>query len=240
MFARNYGDLIFSTYEKPKHYDYIPEVYKLRWDQPEKFLPDYLINSFNQKLYNNFLHRECFNSCITNSNSLTSEEQTCYKNCQSKHLYSMGIFKDVLMTRRKWRGFRNYINIKEYSRVPEEMGTDAPTDPIMRQQYLKYNRYQKDKEAKYGLSKIFDGDKFKVEAKNIFDFYLEGRYTTDSNIDKEKRKDFYNEYKELTEVYGDKVHELLKGKIDLKDWKNIPGEDFVPEDAGEVAGGDAE
>jgi hypothetical protein len=240
MFARKHADVIFSTYEKPKHYDYIPETFKLRWDQPEKFLPDYLINTFNQKLFNNFLHRECFNSCVTNSNSLTDEEQACYKNCQSKHLYSMGVFKDILMTRRKWRGFRNYINIKEYSRTPEEMGTDAPTDPLRRKEYLKYNQWVKDKDAKYGLPKLFDNDKFNVEAKNIFDFYLEGRYTTDSNVDKDKRKDFYNEYKELTEVYGDKVNELLKGKINLKDWKNIPGEDFAPEDANDVAGGDAE
>jgi hypothetical protein len=125
------------------------------------------------------------------------------------------------------------------------MGTDAPTEPISRQMFLRYNRFQKDREMLIGIPQLFDNDKFKVEAKNIFDFYLEGRYTTDSNIDKEKRKDFYNEYKELTEVYGDKVQELIKEKINLKDWKNIPGEDFVPEDTidaagGDVTGGDAE
>ena len=133
--------IVFSTYEKPKSYDFIPETFKLNWDQPEKFLPDHMIESFNQRIFNNFLHRECFNSCITNSSSLVQSEIDCYNNCRNKHLYSVGIFRDILMTRRKWKGFKNYINIREYSREPEEMGTDIPTEPMKRQNYLNYKEW---------------------------------------------------------------------------------------------------
>ena len=58
---------------------------------------------------------------------------------------------------------------------------------------LQYNKWIKDKEAKFGIPKLFDND-IKVQARNIFDFYLEGRYTTDSNIHKEKRNEFREKY----------------------------------------------
>jgi hypothetical protein len=224
--------VVFSTYEKPTHHDYIPDVYKLRWDQADKFLPDYMIGTFNQRMFNNFLHRECFNSCITKGEKLSSDEQVCYNNCRNKHLYSMGIFKDILMTNRKWKGFRNFINIREYSRTPDEMATNIPTDTIRRQDYLNWKDYHKNFHARHGLLDIF-GYKKSSES-NIFDYYLEGRFTNDSvtgqEFDQKSRKDRYNEYKELSEKFGEKVQELLKGK--KKTWAGIPGEDFVPEEEG--------
>jgi hypothetical protein len=238
MFANE--RFIFTTYDKPTHHDYIPDVYKLRWDQPEKFLPDYLIETFNQRMFNNFLHRECFNSCVTKSISLTNGETNCYNNCRDKHLYSMGIFKDVLMAQRKWKGFRNFINLKEYSRTPEEMATNVPTDPERRKQYLEYKEYHKNLKVQTWSKELF-GDSKQPE-KNIFDYYLDGRFTKDSltgqEFEERSRKDRYNEYKELSEKYGEKVLDLLKGK--KRSWEGIPGEDFVPEDedSGSAAGGE--
>jgi hypothetical protein len=231
MYAKE--KVILSTYEKPTHHDYIPETYKLRWDQPEKFLPDYMIGTFNQRMFNNFLHRECFNSCVNRGTSLSQDEKTCYSNCRSKHLYSMGLFKDILMTQRKWKGFRNFINLKEYSRVPDEMGTNVPTDLRRRKDFLEWKDYHKHYNVRHGLREIF-GYK-KPEEQNIFDYYLEGRFTKDSltgqEFDENSRKDRYNEYKELSEKFGEKVHDMLKGRK-TKGWVGIPGEDFVPEEEG--------
>jgi hypothetical protein len=222
--------LIFSTYDKPTFHAYIPDSYKLRWDQPEKFLPDYMIGTFNQRMFNNFLHRECFNSCVTKSATLSQPEASCYNNCRSKHLYSMGLFKDILMTQRKWKGFRNFINLKEYSRSADEIGTNIPTDPLRKKEYLAYKEYHKNLPARSGIEQLFGYAPQKE--KNIFEYYLDGRFPKDSKtgqeFEEQNRRDRYTEYKELCEKYGEKVQEMLKGK--KKSWEGIPGEDYVPEE----------
>ena len=48
----------FRTFEKPKHYDYIPESYKMKWEDPHKFIPYNMTSHFNQRMFINFIHRE--------------------------------------------------------------------------------------------------------------------------------------------------------------------------------------
>lgn len=228
----NAHDIYFTTYEAPKTYSYIPESYKLVWPEHDKFLPSVMEKSFNQKMHYNFLHRECFNSCVTDSSSLSKTELNCYKNCQSKHSYSMGTFKSILLAKRKWKGFLNFVNVKEYSRRPEEMTTGIPTDPMMNLAYYKAVEELKDINLKSGIIDLFGGSN--VETKNIFDMYLEGRLAQNSQAEKEhlkeKRKDIYNEYQELNDKYGDKIQELLKKRVNLKNWRGIPGDDWEPEE----------
>ena len=89
----NFPKVFFTTFDKPKYYDYIPESYKLNWEDPHKFIPDRMVSDFNQKLFINFIHRECFNSCINSSSSLSETERQCYNNCQNKHLSSLATFR---------------------------------------------------------------------------------------------------------------------------------------------------
>ena len=226
--------LFYQTFEKPKTYDYIPESFKLIWEDPHKFIPDKMLNHFNEKMFINFIHRECFNSCLTKTSSLTENEINCYKNCQNKHLMSIGTFKEALMSRRKWRGWKNYVSLKEYSRTPEEMATDFPTDPILRGEFLKHKDLQFEAKQKTGLRELFAARKEPEKNISIVDLYFKGRFPSDSKVAKEKlanrRKDIYNEYLELNEKYGDRINELLKKKVNMADWKDVPGDNWVPDE----------
>jgi hypothetical protein len=53
-----YPKIYFSTFEAPKHYDYIPETFKLNWEDPHKFIPDRMLPHFHKKMFLNYLHRE--------------------------------------------------------------------------------------------------------------------------------------------------------------------------------------
>lgn len=229
-----YPRLFSRTYEKPKSYDYIPESFKLIWEDPHKFIPDKVLSQFNERMFLNFIHRECFNSCLTNSATLSEYEKSCYKNCQNKHLMSLGTFKEALMARRKWRGWKNYVSLKEYSRTPEEMATDFPTDPIIRGELLKHQEMQFEAKQKIGLRELFNSKKEPKNTMTIFDLYFKGRFPADSKVAKEKeanqRKDIYNEYRELSEKYGDRIAELLKKKVNMNDWKDVPGDNWTPEE----------
>lgn len=227
-----YDPIIFSTYEPPKTYSYIPESFKLHNEDPDKFLPDRMLKQFNEKMFYNFLHRECFNVSVTDSSSLTDTEQKTYSNCLTKHLNSIGIFRDVVLAKKKWRGFQNYISIKEYSRSPEEMTTNIPTDPALRAAYYNYERHLKGMEAKNAFIDLFGVSKRKQT--DIFQMYLNGVYAPGSKMEADdlaaERKDKYNEYKELNAKYGDRIQALLKRRVNPKDWKEIAGENFVPDD----------
>ena len=229
-----YPSLYSRTYEKPKTYDYIPESFKLLWEDPHKFIPERMVSHFNERMFINYIHRECFNSCLTNSATLSEYERSCYKNCQNKHLLSVGTFKEALMARRKWRGWKNFVSLREYSRTPEEMATDFPTDPMIRGALL--SRQEKDFVAKQkiGLRELFNSKEEPEKKLSIFDLYFKGRYPSDSKLAREKdaneRKDIYNEYRELNEKYGDRISEILKKKVNLSDWKDVPGDNWVPDD----------
>ena len=146
--------------EPPKNYDYIPETYKNVWEDPNKFIPTRMHKTFNQKMFYNFVHRECFNSCISLTNQSFKPDLTetsCYDNCRSKHLSSMGIFSDIVLYRRKWDGFMSFINMREYQKDPDEMGKLIPTDPFLRGSILQF----RDIKRKIVFSKSYEVRAFK-------------------------------------------------------------------------------
>ncbi len=229
-----YPKILFSTFEKPKFYDYIPESYKINWPDPQKFLPDSMMSHFNKRVFINFIHRECFNSCVADNAQLSSQETQCYQNCKNKHLSSLETFKNIMMERRRWKGWKNFISVKEYSRTPEEIGTNFPTDLIRRHQIYDNKEEQFLSENTMGLrealnSEFVDANK---KTKTIFDVY--GDAPLNSKVGQEKlaeqRKDVYNEYVEMNEKYGPRVAEMLKGNVNMQDWKDVPGDDWKPEE----------
>ena len=225
----------FRTFEKPKFYDYIPETYKMKWEDPHKFIPDRMVSQFNQKMFLNYIHRECFNSCVSDSSSLTQDEKDCYNNCKNKHLSVLGTFEKVLVQQRKWKGWKNFLNVKEFSRTPEEIGTTYPTDPAKRAELVDKKEREFMNKQTLGLREALNSEFEETkEERTIFDVYMKGEYTYDSKVGKERlskrRNDIYNEYKELNEKYGAQVAEMLKSKVNLKDWKDIPGDEWVPEE----------
>ena len=230
----NFPHQFFRTYEKPKYYDYIPESYKLKWEDPHKFLPDRMVNQFNQRIFLNFVHRECFNSCVQGTAALSEAESNCYNNCKSKHLSSLGTFKEILQERRQWKGWKNFLNVQEYSRTPEEIATNYPTDPMLRSKLVDDQEKEFMKKQTMGLREALNSEFAKDEKATIFDVYMNGKYTHDSRVGKERkaalREDFYNEYKELNQKYGAQVAEMLRVKVNTKDWKDVPGDDWVPDE----------
>ena len=230
----NFPHHLFRTYEKPKFYDYIPESYKLKWEDPHKFLPDTMVHEFNQRMFLNFVHRECFNSCVQGSGALSEVESSCYNNCKSKHFSSLGTFKEILTEKRKWRGWKNFLNVNEYSRTPEEMATHYPTDPIKRTELRNLEEQKFLNKQTLGLREALNSEFDNNQKQSIFDIYLNGKFTHDSKIGQAKkaalRQDYYNEYRELNEKYGAQVAEMLRSKINIKDWKDVPGDDWVPKE----------
>jgi hypothetical protein len=194
-----------------------------------------MLSNFNQKMFINYVHKECFNSCVATGATLTKEEKNCYSQCKNKHASALGTFKEVLLQRRQWKGWQNFISVKEYSRTPEEIGTDFPTDPHERARIFAEREKEFERNAKRGLRQALGSEFEKEEEKlNIFDVYMKGRFTQGSKLQKEheakRRTDVYNEYKELNEKYGAQVAEMLKNKVNMKDWKDVPGEDWLPEE----------
>ncbi len=109
--------------DAPKSYSFIAPTYLINVPNPLSFLPKRQIKSFNEKVFLNTLHRECFNSCID-----TENEDQCYTNCQSKHLASIQLLKTAIEERRKYDPFNSYFNLREYHKRPEEQGVNIPSD----------------------------------------------------------------------------------------------------------------
>ncbi|MFM7855635.1 MAG: hypothetical protein ACKO96_27835, partial [Flammeovirgaceae bacterium] len=114
-----------------------------------------------------------FNSCIQSANSsLTDEERTCFNNCRSKHLYSLGIYEKVTLARRKWNGILDFVNLSEFNKKPEDMSYLIPTDPLLlsvieRDTIIRRNALQSS-----GFASIFQVPKY--SSPNLFEFYQMG------------------------------------------------------------------
>ena len=133
--------------------------------------------------------------------------------------------------------------MKEYSRTPEEIATDFPTDPRTRAKIEDQKEQEFMNKQKLGLREALNSEfEDEKETISIFDVYMNGKYTADSKLGQQKlasrRKDIYNEYKELNEKYGAQVAEMLKSKVNMKHWKDIPGDDWVPDEEDTGAAGE--
>lgn len=234
----------YDNYEKPKTWSYIPETYKNQWRDPNKFIPNDMKRSFNQQMYYNFLHRECFNSCLSSNNKSTmpsTQELSCYENCKNKHLSSLGIFVNAILSKRKWDGFLNFINLREYQKDPDEMAKLVPHDPFLRSSIIEYRAFQEYLEVNKGVNEVLNSTEFE-KPMSIFEFYLfkpvpefSKRYKAILN----KTIGDYEHYKQLTEKYGHIIKEKYSN-ADVNDWEGIEGDDWSPESAAAEAPAESE
>lgn len=222
----------FHVYEEPKKVSSIKDSFIIDWVDNEKFLPDSYLNEFDATLFYNYIHRECFKSSIKNSNGINSSEVLSYKNCVSKHQFSIKVFSNVIMASRKWKGFLSFINMREYSRQPQEMGTSIPNNPIIRKNYMDQLKIKENEERGRGVENLLSNIKTKNPMSFVYQFLLKkksflSRYDIEEAL---RNKDTLAEYTRLNEKYGSELAEELKAKVDIKDWKDIPGDDYVPEE----------
>jgi len=242
-------DSFFHVYEEPKKYSSIKETFITNWQDNHNFLPNNYLKSFDSLLFYNFIHRECFRSSITrNSSNIETSEVNFYKNCVSKHQYSIQVFSNILKSSRKWKGFLAYVDLKEYSRAPEEMGTNIPTNPIIRKQYLDMVKIKENEERKKGIENVLGNPQPQKPMNFVYEYILKKRGFS-SKLDLEEAfasKNLLAEYNRLNEAYGADFANEIKTKVDLKNWGGIPGDDFTAEDedsgspaAAEVEGADA-
>jgi len=227
------NDAYFHVVEEPKKYSSIKETFITNWQDTHNFLPNSYLKSFDSILFYNFIHRECFKSSIErNSSNIETSEISSYKNCVSKHQYSIQVFSKILHASRKWKGFLSYIDIKEYSKHPEEMGTNIPTNPIVRKQYLDMVKIKENEERKKGIENVLGNPQKPKPLNFVYEFLLNKRGIL-SRLDLEKAlasKNLLAEYNRLNDIYGAELANELKTKVDLKNWGGIQGDDFVAED----------
>ena len=225
-------EITFQSYEKPKKYDTIKDTYIINWQENQNFLPKSYLKSFDSILFYNLIHRECFRTAIKNTSNLDQSEIKTYKNCVSKHQYAVQTFTSVISSSRKWKGFLSYIDMREYSRNPEEMGTSVPTNPIIRKKYLDMVKIKENEERKRGLLNLFGGQKKRNPLNFVYE-YLLNKTNILSRLDLEvalSSKNILQEYNRLNETYGEELAKEIKSKVDLKSWNGITGDDFVAEE----------
>lgn len=239
----------FHVVEEPKKYSSIKDTYITNWQDANDFLPKNYLKSFDSLLFYNFIHRECFKSSITNNSSnIESVEVNSYKNCVSKHQFSIQVFSNVLKASRRWKGFLSYIDLREYSRIPEEMGTNIPTNPLIRKQVLDMKIIKENEDRKKAIENILNKPEPKKPLNFVYEYILKKKGFS-SRLELEEAfasKNLLSEYNRLNEAYGADLANELKAKVDLKNWGGIPGDDFTPEDddsepsaGGEEASADA-
>lgn len=187
-----------------KKYDYIPETYKNKWEDFDLFLPRTMTQSFNRKIYYNFLQRECFNSCIqsANSGSVSDEEKSCFNNCRNKHLSSLGIYEKVTMAKRKWNGILDFVNLTEFNKKPEDLGHLIPTDPnllsiIEFHTYVRRNALQAS-----AFAELFNNPQFAGQP-NMFEFYKMGYQPETSNAFYRDNKPEFTPHNMQKDLYGE-------------------------------------
>jgi len=221
----------YQNYSEPKQYKTLPDSYKNVWEDPECFIPKKMHRTFNQQMFYNFIHRECFNSCINKTNVSNQPNKTeifCYENCRNKHLSSLGIFKHAILTKRKWNGFLDFVNLREYQKDPDEMGELIPTDIFLRGHIRIVRSMKEHVHLSGGLNDLF-GIKEPKQI-NIFEYYLLRPGTSFlPKPTKPEEKGSYEHYKELSEKYGAVISEKLN-QVNVKDWKGIPGDDLAEDE----------
>lgn len=151
------NDSFFHVYEHPKKYDSLKDTFITNWQDAQNFIPKNYLKSFDSILFYNLIHRECFKSSIKNTSNIDQSEVDLYRNCVSKHNYSIGVFSNILQSSRNWKGFLSYIDVREYSRHPEEMGTTIPTNPIIRKHVLDMQKIKENKERGNALENLLKG-----------------------------------------------------------------------------------
>ncbi len=227
------NDAFFHVYEQPKKYSSIKETFITNWQDNHNFLPYNYLKSFDSILFYNFIHRECFKSSIkTNTSNIETSEINSYKNCVLKHQYSIQVFSNVLKASRKWKGFLSHIDLKEYSRQPEEMGTNMPNNPIVRKRLLDQIKIKENEERCKGIENVLGYSQKRKPMSFVYEFLLKRKGFT-SRLDLEEAfasKNLLGEYNRLNELYGEKVANELKTTVDLKNWSGIRGDDFAPEE----------
>lgn len=153
--------------EAPKTYDYLPPTFLIKTRNPLNFIPMRLVKHFNERIYANFLHRECFNACLDNEN-----DNQCYLNCQNKHLTSIELFKRAVEENRRWEPINSYVNLREYQKRPNELGKNVVSDS-------NYSLKHKDLQSKFkdgithetnALDEVFAGQNIKEtpSSSNVF------------------------------------------------------------------------
>lgn len=211
----------------PQTHFCIPPSFLIRVHDPENFIPYNMVNYFNEKIFYNLLHRECFNACIDNSDS-----KQCYLNCRSKHLTSIELFKKTIEEHRKYKPIDSYVNLEEYQKRPKDMGKEIPKDS----DYYAKEKYYRDQfleelpSAGKGLDRIFQkaSKDYSVQKTNIFKLYVSGLFPprTQKAIERNNTKERYQEYVKLNEEYGSKLDELLNSKESEFNWGHIQGDDY--------------
>jgi hypothetical protein len=208
----------------------LPNTFSIRLKQPESFIPENWKKHFNEKMFYNILHRECFNSCIDIENS-----KDCYLNCRDKHSASIEIFKTAVEEKRKWNLLGNIINLREYQKRPQDIGKNVPSDVdyYAKTRYIKDQLNQERELLTSGLDNVFKGasNLFSKEKTNIFKMYVSGLFppNTKKALERNNIQGRYEEYMKLNEKYGERIDELMNSKDPEFTWGHIDGEDYEAE-----------
>lgn len=109
--------------DDPKRYHFIAPSFIKKYKNPLNFLPYKYVTHFNEKIFYNLIHRECFNSCVN-----TDNEEICYSNCQLKTLTSIELFKTAIEENFKNDIINSVLNLEEYHKRPEDIGQNIPSD----------------------------------------------------------------------------------------------------------------
>lgn len=160
--------------ESPKKYDSLPPTFITKTINPLNFIPVRFVKHFNERLYSNYLHRECFNACIDSEN-----DNQCYLNCQNKHLTAIELFKVAVEEQRKWDPISSFINLREYQKRPSELGQNIVSDSNYSLKHKELQSKFKDgiTHNTHALDEIFSGDKVKeVPNTNLFNLYLNAKF----------------------------------------------------------------
>ena len=212
---REYYQDQLKIIQTPKTFDKVPETYKISHRQYDKIVPDSERRVFNENIFYNLIHRECFRSCQDiKSSVLSSKEVDCFSNCQSKHLASVGIFERLTLFNRRIRGTTDFLDMNEYETSPQDMGRYYPTDDILKHQLAKH-RYERSLATEH--EKKVQDIVYKNNKNNTLLDLLEG-------VNKQSSQ--YQEYLQLKTKYADKLNERFEGKAS---WDNIDGDNFSPE-----------
>lgn len=220
-----------SKLDPPKKYSYLPATFMIRVQEPENFIPSKMAKHFNEIMFFNTLHRSCFNSCVNKE-----DVQTCYKNCQSKHLTSIELFKTAIEEDRKWNKVTSFINVREYQKRPQELlkNTLSDTDYSKKSKHLLDQFVTETKRNVNNLNDVFSSAVKQIHPlkTNIFSLYFQGMFPhyTRKAIEGSGVANRYEEYKQLLEKYESQVKSELEKRESEFTWGSVNGEDYEESD----------